>query len=82
MHIAQALDVPVVAIFGRSQPGLGPRRWGPTGKNSIVLHKDVGCKECLAHNCQKGFACLLAISVQEVLAAARKLLSTYSIDRA
>lgn len=72
VHIATAVGVPVVAIFGRSQPGLGLRRWGPTGKDSIILHKDVGCQECLAHNCQKGFACLKAITVEEVLAAAKK----------
>ncbi len=79
VHIATAVGVPVVAIFGRSQAGLGPRRWGPTGKDDIVLHKDVGCKVCLAHNCQKGFACLGAISVEQVVEAAEKLL-TYSID--
>ncbi|MBN2097656.1 MAG: lipopolysaccharide heptosyltransferase II [Candidatus Omnitrophica bacterium] len=71
VHIAAALGVPVVAIFGRSQAGLSPRRWGPVGKNVIVLHKQVGCQVCLAHNCSKHFACLLAISVQEVLSAAR-----------
>jgi heptosyltransferase-2 len=79
VHIATAVGVPVVAIFGRSQAGLGPRRWGPTGKDDIVLHKDVGCKVCLAHNCQKGFACLGAISAEQVVEAAEKLL-TYSID--
>jgi len=67
MHIASAVGTPVIAIFGRNQPGLSPRRWGPTGKKDIVLHKDVGCKTCLAHNCQKGFSCLKAVSVEEVL---------------
>ncbi|MBL7085213.1 MAG: lipopolysaccharide heptosyltransferase II [Candidatus Omnitrophica bacterium] len=74
VHIATALGVPVVAIFGRAQAGLSPRRWGPTGENNIVLHKDVGCKQCLAHNCQKDFACLKAVSLEEVLSAARQLL--------
>ena len=74
VHIATAVGAPVVAIFGRNQPGLSPRRWGPTGKGDVFLHKDVGCVECLAHNCQKGFACLKAISVEEVLAAAKRLL--------
>lgn len=67
MHIASAVGTPVIAIFGRNQPGLSPRRWGPTGEKDIVLHKDVGCKTCLAHNCQKGFSCLKAVSVKEVL---------------
>lgn len=76
VHIACALEVPVIAIFGRNQPGLSPRRWGPTGKDSAVLHKEVGCQICLAHNCEKGFACLQAISAEEVLRLARKLLGT------
>lgn len=75
VHIAATLGVPTVAIFGRSQPGLSPRRWGPIGKDSIILHKDAGCGSCSAHNCQNDFTCLKAISVQEVLAAARRLLN-------
>ncbi len=78
VHLATAVGLPVVAIFGRSQPGLGPWRWGPTGKNDIVLHKDVGCEVCLAHDCRKDFSCLRAISAQEVLSAARKLLGNYN----
>lgn len=74
VHIATAVGVPVVAVFGRKQPGLSPRRWGPTGEHDVILHKDVGCDECLAHNCEKGFACLQAVSTEEVVSAARKLL--------
>lgn len=73
MHIASAVGTPVVAIFGRKQPGLSPTRWGPTGANDVVLHKDVGCQVCLAHNCQKQFKCLKAITVDEVLGALRGL---------
>lgn len=74
VHIACAVGTPVVAIFGRSDRGLGPARWGPTGKSDIVLHKDVGCDVCLAHNCKKGFKCLEAVTVEDVLAAADKIL--------
>ena len=74
VHIACAVGTPVIAIFGRSDRGLSPQRWGPTGKRDVVLHKDVGCIECLAHNCKKGFKCLEAITVDEVLAAAAKIL--------
>lgn len=81
VHIAAALGIPQVTIFGRAQAGLSPRRWGPTGKKDIILHQDVGCQECLAHNCQRDFACLKAISADRVFSAARKLLDTYSIDR-
>ena len=75
VHIACAVGTPAVVIFGRRQPGLNPRRWGPTGKGNTVLHKDVGCGEgCLAHNCRKGFACLNAVTADEVYEAAAKFL--------
>lgn len=75
VHIACALNVPVIAIFGRGQPGLSPNRWGPLGKGSIIIHKDLGCREnCLAHNCPYGFKCLMAISVDEVFDAASSIL--------
>lgn len=76
MHIAAALGVSVLAIFGRAQPGLSPRRWGPVGENTHILHKDVGCKSCLAHNCTKGFACLKAISENEVFDCVDQLMKS------
>lgn len=74
VHVACAVGAPVVAIFGRSDRGLSPTRWGPTGERDIILHKYVGCDTCLAHNCDKGFKCLEAVTVEEVLAAAEKVL--------
>jgi len=74
VHIACAVGTPVIAIFGRSDRGLSPERWGPCGERDVVLHKYVGCNECLAHNCRAGFKCLEAITVDEVVAAAEKIL--------
>ncbi|MCX5710356.1 MAG: lipopolysaccharide heptosyltransferase II [Candidatus Omnitrophica bacterium] len=74
MHIASTVGVPVVCLFGRSQAGLSPKRWGPLGKKSRVIHKDTGCVACLAHNCVKGFACFKAIRVEDVINAADSLL--------
>jgi len=74
VHIASAIGVPVVSIFGRNQPGLSPRRWGPLGKADKYLHKDVGCIQCLAHNCEKEFTCLKAITVEDVIKAAESIL--------
>ena len=74
VHIACAVGTPVIAIFGRSDAGLSPARWGPTGPRDIALHKYVGCDTCLAHNCRKGFKCLEAITVDEVVSAAEKIL--------
>ncbi|MDD4980295.1 MAG: lipopolysaccharide heptosyltransferase II [Candidatus Omnitrophica bacterium] len=74
VHIASALGTPVISIFGRNQKGLSPLRWGPLGKKDKFLHKDAGCIECLAHNCLKGFACLKAISVDDVVNATDEIL--------
>ncbi len=69
VHISTSVGTPVISIFGRSLKGLSPRRWGPLGKNDRILHKDVGCKVCLAHNCIKGFSCINAITAEDVLNA-------------
>ncbi len=72
VHIANAVGTPAISIFGRKQPGLSPRRWGPVGKDSTVIHKDVGCTVCAAHECEYSFLCLDAISIEEVLQAVGK----------
>ncbi len=74
VHIAAAMKTPTIVIFGRRQPGLSPRRWRPWGEEHIILHKDVGCEECLAHNCRKDFQCLKAITDEDVFQAAKKIL--------
>jgi len=77
MHIASAVGAPLIAIFGRNQAGISPLRWGPVNPNSIVLHRSVGCEKCLAHDCKKGFACLLAVTTSDVISAAEKLLKGF-----
>ncbi|MFA5116921.1 MAG: lipopolysaccharide heptosyltransferase II [Candidatus Omnitrophota bacterium] len=67
MHMACALGLPVVALYGRKQKGLSPVRWGPLSPKSRFLHRDVGCKVCLAHNCTKNFLCFKEITVDDVL---------------
>lgn len=74
VHIACAVGTPVIAVFGRSDRGLSPDRWGPTGKRDIVLHKYVGCRKCRAHECVNGFACLGAVTPDEVAGAARRIM--------
>jgi len=76
VHIASSVGIPVISIFGRNQKGLSPTRWGPVGKKDKVIHKEVGCIECLAHNCKKEFACLKAITVDDVVAAADEILKS------
>lgn len=77
-HVASAVGIPVISIFGRNQKGLSPVRWMPLGNKAIAVHKDVGCTECPAHNCKKGFLCLKAITPEEILKEAKKLLEGIS----
>ena len=74
VHIASAVGTPVVSIFGRNQAGLSPARWAPVGRKDAYLHKEVGCSICLAHNCNIGFDCLKAITVEDVLKAVDDIL--------
>ncbi len=46
MHIATALDTPVVAIFGPTHPRLG---FAPMGKHDVVLTANRPCSPCSLH---------------------------------
>ncbi len=61
MHIAAALNVPVVAIFGPTDPG----RTGPYGKGHIVVRKEIPCSPCFKRDC-KNLVCMEEVSVEEV----------------
>ena len=50
MHIASALKVPVVAIFGPTHPKLG---FAPVGSPSVVLCAQVECSPCSLHGEKK-----------------------------
>lgn len=74
VHIASSLNVPVISIFGRNDPGLSPARWRPLGEKSFYIHKVSSCKICLAHKCVEKFLCLKSITPQEVFALVLKIL--------
>jgi heptosyltransferase-1 len=68
MHLAAALQIPVVGIFGPTNPA----RNGPFGTSSIVLRSATSMTNHARHRePEKG---LLEISSEEVISAARKLL--------
>lgn len=61
MHIACALNVPVVAIFGSTSI----EATGPYHK-SAALYKKVSCSPCFKKECPIDFRCMKAIGVEEV----------------
>jgi predicted lipopolysaccharide heptosyltransferase III len=71
MHIAAAVDVPVVALFGPTYP----QRWGPRGRLSEVLYKGLDCRACYHPTCIRGEEnCMRMISVDEVFESCNRLL--------
>jgi len=40
MHLASVIGTPVIALFRNDLTGKTPKRWGPFGKENIVIEKD------------------------------------------
>jgi heptosyltransferase-2 len=78
MHVAGALGVPTVAIFGSTNPVTT----SPVGAKSVVIHRGVPCSPCLKPVCPTDFRCMEQIGVEEVYEAARKLLDGSSAGMA
>ncbi len=77
MHIAAAVGTSVVALFGPSNP----REWGPRGGLAEILYKEIDCRICFHPTCTRGEQnCMRLISVEEVIAAAQKLLRAGQSD--
>lgn len=90
IHISVAVDTPIVAIFGPTDPCL----YGPYGSKHIVIRKQLDCSPCAygvcgnlelikrnigfvkgTFRCEKGsFECIKSIGVEEVFNAIKKIL--------
>ena len=71
MHLAALLGVPVVAIFGSTEP----RLTGPLGNGHIVLRHHVECSPCFLRECPIDFRCMKAVSADEVARAVLSMLA-------
>ena len=73
LHIAAAVGVPVIAFYPPIRE-CSPRRWGPLAEQKAVFVADNAlCKRCNGGPCQ-GDDCMDQITVEQVLAAARKFI--------
>lgn len=70
MHIASALGVPFVALFGPTDPS---RHLNPASAY-VVLKKNLKCAPCYKSRCFIGYKCMKKIGVDEVADAVRTLL--------
>jgi heptosyltransferase II len=71
MHIASALGVPTVAIFGATDD----EATGPTGALSRVVREPVECSPCLLRECPIDHRCMLRVSAGRVMQEASQLLT-------
>lgn len=64
MHLAGALGVPTVGLFGSTDP----KRTGPLGPRARTIYRPLECSPCLARRCRFGHTrCLTQIRPEEVL---------------
>ena len=69
MHIANALGVPTVAIFGATDD----TTTGPTGPLARVVRAHAECSPCLLRECPIDHRCMTAVTTEMAAAAALQL---------
>ena len=62
MHVAAALGVPTLAIFGSTDHVAT----GPRGSKTRIIRHDIACSPCLKPECPTDFECMLSIGPEEV----------------
>jgi heptosyltransferase-2 len=70
MHMANALKIPVIALFGPTEP----LRTGPYQNPYILFHKGAPCWPCLYRECPYDHRCMVSITAHEVFEACQKFI--------
>jgi heptosyltransferase-2 len=70
MHIAAALGLPLVAVFGSTNE----RATGPLSARARVVKKPVPCSPCGLRKCPIDFRCMQGVTVEDVSNTALELL--------
>ena len=71
MHVAAALDVPLIAVFGSTNS----ITTGPLSQNSRIVQVPLECSPCLRPECPKGHLdCMDQISVEMVFNVVKEML--------
>ena len=63
MHLADFLGVPLVAVFGSTEPALT----GPRGLRSRVIRQQVECSPCFLRECPIDFRCMREVTTEAVV---------------
>jgi len=73
MHLATILAVPVVAVFGSTEP----RLTGPLGSAAHIFRHQVECSPCFLRECPIDFRCMKAVTAGEVAESVSSLLKMW-----
>ena len=66
MHMAAALNIPLIAIYGSTSPAFTP----PLSKQATILKLDLACQPCFERVCPlQHFKCMLDLMPDKVIAA-------------
>ena len=76
LHIAAALGIPCVGIFGPTSP----ERNGPYGQNHKVIQTDVPCRSCYRRFCTSK-ECMESIQADKILEAVSEMLPIIGFPR-
>ncbi len=71
MHVAAALNVPTVAVFGSTNP----QTTSPSGSRTAIVRQETSCSPCLKKVCPTDFRCMTAVTVNDVVDAAKSLIN-------
>ncbi len=77
LHIADHLGVPVLSIFGPTDP----RKYGPRSSGSMAVRRPLFCAPCERAQCRFGHECMNELGVDPVYARALQLLSDEHVPR-
>jgi heptosyltransferase-2 len=76
MHVASALGVPVVAVFGATDD----TTTGPTSPLARVIRAHAECSPCLLRECPIDHRCMTRVSADSVAAAAQELWEASALE--
>lgn len=74
MHMAAAFDVPVVAVFGPTDH----TTTSPFSSKMVIVRKETDCAPCMLRECPTDHRCMTAVTVEDVVTAARELRNSYA----